>query len=50
MLQLPFAYLAAITFKMSALGVFIALALAEVMLAVIAIVWFKKGNRKKADV
>ena len=50
MFQLPFAYLAAITFKMGALGVFLAITLAEVMLAVIAIVWFKKGNWKKVQV
>ena len=50
MFQLPFAYLAAITFKMGALGVFLAITLAEVMLAVIAIVWFRKGNWKKVQV
>ncbi len=50
MFQLPFAYLAAITFKLGALGVFLAITLAEVMLAVIAIVWFKKGNWKKVQV
>ena len=50
MFQLPFAYLAAIIFKMGALGVFLAITLAEVMLAVIAIVWFKKGNWKKVQV
>ncbi len=50
MFQLPFAYLAAITLKMGALGVFLAITLAEVMLAVIAIVWFKKGNWKKVQV
>ncbi len=48
--QLPFAYLAAITFKMGALGVFLAITLAEVMLAIIAIIWFKKGNWKKVQV
>ncbi|EAR01158.1 MATE family efflux transporter [Maribacter sp. HTCC2170] len=50
MFQLPFAYLAAITFKMGALGVFLAITLAEVLLAVIAIVWFKKGNWKRVQV
>jgi len=50
MFQLPFAYLAAITFKMGALGVFLAITLAEVMLAIIAIVWFKKGSWKKVQV
>ncbi len=48
--QLPFAYLAAITFKMGAMGVFLAITLAEVLLAVIAIFWFKKGNWKKVVV
>ncbi|MCJ7465543.1 MAG: MATE family efflux transporter [Maribacter sp.] len=48
--QLPFAYLSAITFKMGALGVFLAITLAEVLLAVISIVWFRKGNWKKFQV
>jgi MATE family, multidrug efflux pump len=50
MFQLPFAYLAAITFKMGALGIFIAITLAEVLLAIIAIVWFRKGSWKKVQV
>lgn len=50
MFQLPFAYLAAITFKMGALGVFLAITLAEVFLAIISIVWFRKGNWKKVQV
>ncbi len=48
--QLPFAYLAAITFKLGALGVFLAITLAEVMLSVIAIIWFRKGYWKKVKV
>ncbi|MGB5668589.1 MAG: MATE family efflux transporter [Maribacter sp.] len=48
--QLPFAYLAAITFNMGAMGVFLAITMAEVLLAVIAIVWFKKGKWKKFQV
>jgi Na+-driven multidrug efflux pump len=48
--QLPFAYLSAITFKMGALGVFLAITLAEVLLAIMAIVWFRKGNWKKFEV
>lgn len=48
--QLPFAYLAAITFELGALGVFMAITLAEVMLSVIAIVWFRKGHWKKVEV
>lgn len=45
--QLPFAYLTAIAFKMGAVGVFAAITLAEVLLAIISIIWFKKGNWKK---
>ena len=48
--QLPFAYLAAITFEMGALGVFMAITLAEVLLSVIAIIWFRKGHWKKVEV
>ncbi|QLG46761.1 MATE family efflux transporter [Costertonia aggregata] len=48
--QLPFAYLTAIIFKMGAMGVFMAITLAEVLLAIISIVWFKKGNWKKVQV
>ena len=50
MFQLPFAYLAAITFEFGAMGVFMAITAAEVLLAVISIVWFKKGNWKKVEV
>ena len=50
MFQLPFAYLAAITFELGALGVFIAITAAEVLLAIISIIWFKKGNWKKVEV
>jgi Na+-driven multidrug efflux pump len=48
--QLPFAYLAAITFNLGALGVFLAITLAEVLLALIAIFWFKRGHWKKVVV
>jgi putative MATE family efflux protein len=50
MFQLPFAYLTAITFKMGAIGVFIAITAAEVLLAIISMVWFKKGNWKRVQV
>ncbi|MBT8298878.1 MAG: MATE family efflux transporter [Maribacter sp.] len=50
MFQLPFAYLAAIAFDLGALGVFLAITLAEVMLAIIAIIWFKRGYWKKVEV
>ncbi|RKN80871.1 MATE family efflux transporter [Ulvibacterium marinum] len=48
--QLPVAYLGAITFNLGAMGVFIAITTAEVLLAIIAIVWFKKGNWKRVQV
>ncbi|TAI48633.1 MATE family efflux transporter [Flagellimonas allohymeniacidonis] len=48
--QLPFAYLAALTFEWGAKGVFIAITSAEVLLAVIAMVWFKKGKWKEVQV
>ena len=48
--QLPFAYLAAITFELGALGVFMAITMAEVLLSVIAIIWFRKGHWKKVVV
>ncbi|TMM57517.1 MATE family efflux transporter [Maribacter algarum] len=50
MFQLPFAYLAAITFELGAMGVFIAITAAEVLLAIVSIIWFKKGNWKKVQV
>jgi putative MATE family efflux protein len=48
--QLPIAYLAALTFEYGAVGVFVAITLAEVLLAIIAMVWFKKGHWKKFEV
>jgi len=48
--QLPLAYLAAITFEFGAMGVFWAITLAEVLLAIIAMIWFRKGNWKKVQV
>lgn len=48
--QLPLAYLTAITFELGALGVFMAITLAEVLLALISILWFKKGHWKKVQV
>ena len=48
--QLPLAYIAAITFNMGAIGVFIAITAAEVLLAIISMVWFRKGNWKKVKV
>ncbi|MEL6974167.1 MAG: MATE family efflux transporter [Bacteroidota bacterium] len=48
--QLPFAYLAAFTLGWESTGVFAAITSAEVLLAVIAMIWFKKGNWKKIQV
>lgn len=48
--QLPFAYLAAITFNLGSLGVFMAITLAEVLLTIIAMLWFRKGHWKKVQV
>ncbi len=48
--QLPFAYMAAITFELGAMGVFIAITTAEVLLAIIAMIWFRKGNWKNFQV
>ena len=44
--QLPFAYLAAFYFNLGALGVFLAITLAEVLLAIISIALFRKGKWK----
>ncbi len=48
--QLPLAYVVAITFEAGPVGVFAAITLAEVLLAVISMVWFKKGNWKRVQV
>lgn len=50
LIQLPFAYMAAIFFDLGALGVFLAIVLAEVLLSVIAILWFRKGHWKGVQV
>ncbi|OUS02245.1 MATE family efflux transporter [Flavobacteriales bacterium 33_180_T64] len=44
--QLPFAYLMAVTFNFGPMGVFLAIVLAEVLISIIAIIWFKKGHWK----
>ena len=48
--QLPFAYVAAIVFNLEALGVLLAITFAEVLIAIIGIIWFKKGNWKTVQV
>jgi putative MATE family efflux protein len=50
LLQLPFAYLMSIIWGFGPSGVFWAITLAEVLIATIAIFWFKKGNWKKVKV
>ena len=44
--QLPFAYLMAITLDYGPVGVFAAITLAEILIAIIGIIWFKKGKWK----
>ncbi|MEP2937433.1 MAG: MATE family efflux transporter [Gilvibacter sp.] len=48
--QLPFAYLAAIVFEMDVLGVLLAITFAEILIAVIGIIYFKKGKWKSVKV
>lgn len=48
--QLPFAYLMAITLNFGPIGVFIAITLAEVLITLIGIIWFKKGYWKTVKV
>ncbi len=48
--QLPFAYLAALQFNWGPLGVFLAITMAEVLIAIIGILWFRKGKWKAVTV
>ena len=48
--QLPFAYLAAVVLDFGPAGVFWSITLAEVSIAVIGILWFKKGKWKLVKV
>lgn len=48
--QLPVAYILALVLGLGAKGVFIAITTAEVLLAVIAILWFRKGKWKSVQV
>lgn len=50
LIQLPFAYLVSIYFDWGALGVFVAITLAEVLLSVMSIIWFRKGYWKQTEV
>lgn len=48
--QLPFAYVMALTFDFGPIGVFLAIVLAEVLISIMAIIWFRKGNWKTTKV
>jgi putative MATE family efflux protein len=48
--QLPLAYVSALVLGWGTIGVFLAITLAEVLLAVLAMVWFKKGKWKQVQV
>ncbi|GAA4273422.1 MATE family efflux transporter [Aquimarina gracilis] len=48
--QLPFAYLMALVFDWGAMGVFLAITFAEVLIAIIGIAWFRKGKWKEVKV
>ena len=48
--QLPFAYVAALVFNLQALGVLLAITVSEVLIAVVGIIWFKKGKWKTVKV
>ncbi|WP_353778634.1 MATE family efflux transporter [Winogradskyella sp. 3972H.M.0a.05] len=48
--QLPFAYVAAVSLDLGPQGVFWAITLAEVLIAVIGIWWFRKGKWKTVQV
>ena len=48
--QLPFAYFGAVTLDWGPIGVYLAITLAEMLIAAIAIIWFKKGKWKLVKV
>jgi len=48
--QLPLAYVLALVVNMEELGVFIAITVAQVLLAILSMVWFKKGRWKTISV
>lgn len=50
LMQLPLAYLLAISLNLGPMGVFWAITLAEIMMTIIAIIWFKKGHWKLVKV
>lgn len=50
LIQLPFAYIAAITLNYGPVGVFWAIAIGEVVMTIISVIWFKKGHWQKIQV
>ena len=48
--QIPFAYLTALIFNFGPVGVFLSITLAEILIAIIAIAWFKRGKWKTMKV
>ncbi|MBT8290108.1 MAG: MATE family efflux transporter [Muriicola sp.] len=50
LIQLPFAYLVSLYLDWGEMGVFLAITLAEVLLSVMAVIWFRKGYWKQTVV
>ena len=48
--QLPFAYVVGISLKVGPVGVFGAITLAEILIAIIGTIWFRKGSWKSVKV
>ncbi len=48
--QIPLAYILAVPFEMGPNGAFIAIAIAQTILAIISMIWFKRGAWKKLSV
>lgn len=48
--QLPFAYFGALYFNWGVIGVLLAITLAEILIAIIGVIWFRKGDWKSTVV
>lgn len=48
--QLPFAYVAALLLNWGVMGVLLAITFAEILIAIIGVIWFKKGTWKTVKV
>src|SRR5690606_30017241 len=48
--QLPMAYVVALVLDYRSMGVFLSITVAEIFLAILAMIWFKKGNLKRVEV